>query len=65
VGVTGIELEDRGLPVTRYSTSNAGVKSVASGVGPATLIPGIVDVMVDAMNMRKRGLPFTSKTTPL
>jgi len=48
-GVTGITSSERGLPLTRYSTSSAGVYRVSSGLAPAIEIPGIVEVLVDAI----------------
>jgi len=48
-GVTGMTSVLNGLPVTKYSTSSAGVCSVASGDAPAMLMPGIVDVNVEPM----------------
>lgn len=55
--VCGISGADTGSFRTSSSASSAGVYSVSSGVAPAAVIPGVVDVSVVAMVHRKIVFP--------
>ncbi len=57
-GFMGMPFMQTVLPRTRSSASAAGVKSVNSGVSPASEIPGMVEVMVLAtVQVNKPRLP--------
>ncbi len=56
-GLMGIPSMQRVLPHTSISASAAGVKSVSSGVSPASETPGIVEVSVLATVHVKTPLP--------
>jgi hypothetical protein len=51
-GVTGTTFIVLSIPKTRYSTSRVGVYKVSSGLAPATLISGIIEVSMDAIKTR-------------